>query len=184
MKAIRSATIGMLTACLLTATGCAANPGRGATPSPDGDNVRAYAESPAPGGNYRQTVADRLERLAESIPQVEKARCVVFGRTAIVGIDVPEGLDRSRVDVIKFSVAEALRHDPEGVSALVTADLDLSRQIADLRDKIQAGRPVAGFAEELADLIGRIVPQMPRDIRQPATSGRTPGNDLAGQPQR
>ncbi|MEI7026727.1 YhcN/YlaJ family sporulation lipoprotein [Paenibacillus sp. y28] len=113
----------------------------------------------------RQEVADHLEKLAESNPSVKKATCVVIGNTAIVGLDVDESLERARVDVIKYSVAEALRKDPYGVNAFVTADLDLNARIARIRDDVRHGRPMAGIAEQLAELIGRIVPQIPRDIR-------------------
>ena len=30
---------------------------------------------------------------------------------------------------------------------------------------MKRGRPFAGIAEELADIVGRIVPQVPRDIQ-------------------
>lgn len=186
MRSIRSLTIGTLTVCMIVLSGCAAgtrNPDT-AMPTPGGNGVREWAAEPpaSPAPDDQQSLADRLEQLAEGIPQVQRARCVVLGRMAIVGIDVPEGLERSRVDVIKYSVAEALRHDPAGVSALVTADLDLNQQLADLRDKARAGRPIAGFAEELADIIGRIVPQVPADIRQPqAAEQRTRGGEALPQ---
>lgn len=111
-----------------------------------------------------QTVANRLERLAASIPQVRKATCVVIGNTAVVGIDVQGNLDRSRVGTIKYSVAEALRKDPHGVNALVTADIDLYHRLREMRKSINRGRPVAGFANEMADIIGRIIPQLPQDV--------------------
>lgn len=111
-----------------------------------------------------EAVAARLEKLASGIPGVRSARCVILGNTAIIGIDVEEKLERSRVGTLKYSVAEALRKDPYGVDAFVTADMDLSARIREIRGDIDKGRPVAGFAEELADIIGRIVPQMPRDL--------------------
>jgi YhcN/YlaJ family sporulation lipoprotein len=112
-------------------------------------------------------VADisRLEQLAEDIPGVQHANCVRFGNTAIVGIDVAAGLDRSRVGTLKYAVAEALRNDPIGVNAVVTADLDIVRRLQEIGADIAAGRPVTGFAEELADIVGRIMPQLPKDIQ-------------------
>src|SRR5690606_27456201 len=110
-------------------------------------------------------VAARLEQLAESVPNVNKATCVVFGNTAVVGIDIDGRLDRSRVGTIKYTVAEALRKDPLGKQTLVTADMDLNHRLAELSKETRNGRPVAGFAEEMADIIGRIVPQLPRDVQ-------------------
>jgi hypothetical protein len=40
----------------------------------------------------------------------------------------------------------------------------LNGRIAEMREDINRGRPIAGFAEEVADILGRIVPQIPKDI--------------------
>jgi YhcN/YlaJ family sporulation lipoprotein len=109
-------------------------------------------------------VSEHLEQLAKSVPNVKDANCVVLGNTAIVGIDVDAHLDRSRVGTIKYSVAEALRKDPYGVHAVVTADIDIAQRIREIAADVRQGKPISGFAEELADIVGRIVPQMPKDI--------------------
>ncbi|MDF2669197.1 MAG: hypothetical protein K0R67_1503 [Paenibacillus sp.] len=154
-------------------TGCGHNM-KGSTPPEDGayqtpsngaGQVKVQQTIPEkPPITNKKEVRERLEALAASVPQVQSVKCVVLGNTAIVGIDVDPQLDRSRVDVIKYSVAEALQKDPYGVHAFVTADLGLNGRIAEMREDINNGRPIAGFAEEVADIIGRIVPQLPRDI--------------------
>jgi len=118
-------------------------------------------------------VAAHLEALAQSVPGVNKAHCVIMGNKAVVGIDVDEHLERSRVGTIKYSVAEAFRKDPYGIDAIVTADMDLSGRLKEIGADIRRGRPIAGFAEEMADIIGRIVPQVPRDT-PPAEDVDTP----------
>ncbi len=152
-----------LTAALIL-TGC----GNGA------DNNRPQAETP--GNNVQAQQYDpgkkliedpkavelHLEELAASVDGVEAAHCVVIGNTAIVGLDVGGEVERSRVGTIKYAVAEAFRNDPYGIDAFVTADLDMSNRLAEIREDIVKGRPVAGFAEELADIIGRLIPQLPR----------------------
>lgn len=111
-----------------------------------------------------QEIADHLVQLATSVPQVNGANCVVIGNMAIVGIDVNGDLDRSRVGTIKYSVAEALRKDPHGVRAIVTADVDMNERIKEISGDIRRGRPVSGFADELGDMIGRLMPQLPKDV--------------------
>ena len=44
-----------------------------------------------------------------SVPGVNDATAVVVGKYAIVGIDVKAKLDRTRVESIKYSVAESLK---------------------------------------------------------------------------
>jgi len=112
-----------------------------------------------------QEVADHLVKLALSVPNVKKATAVVIGNYAVVGIDVDANLDRPRVGTIKYTVAEALREDPLGAKALVTADPDLVQRLKELNEDIKRGRPIAGLAEELADIVGRIIPQVPKDVR-------------------
>ncbi|MCJ8011388.1 YhcN/YlaJ family sporulation lipoprotein [Paenibacillus sp. KQZ6P-2] len=120
---------------------------------------------------------EHLEALAERVAGVNSAHAVVFGNSAVVGLDVDGNLSRSRVGNIKYSVAEALRKDPRGKNAYVTADMDLSNRIAEIGQHIQKGEPVSGFASELADIVGRIVPQLPKDVAPknvppaPPTSG-------------
>ena len=153
---------------VVVSTGCG-NAARNESPSPqsNGDlRSQSYSMSKKeiqdPG-----KVAQHLEQLAEGVDGVEKAHCVIVGNTAIVGVDVRGDLERSRVGTIKYSVAEAFRKDPYGVDALVTADVDIANRLNEIGEDIRSGRPVAGFAEELADIIGRLIPQLPRDVLPP-----------------
>lgn len=104
-----------------------------------------------------------LENLVKQVDGVKGAHCVLLGNTAIVGIDVDSKLERARVGTIKYTVAEALRKDPDGAGAIVTADVDMSQRLTEIGNKIRSGHPVSGFTTELADIIGRIVPQIPYD---------------------
>jgi len=169
--------------CIMTAAGCGRQTGNEQTsppPGADGVQTRNAQEMQKLEIDDPAAVARHLETLAKNIPGVQDARCVVFGNTAVVGIDVDEKLDRSRVGTIKYSVAEAFRKDPYGIDAFVTADMDLNERIREIRADIQAGHPVAGFVEELTDIIGRIMPQLPRDVElkdppeteAPKTDGR------------
>lgn len=151
--------------------------GDNAAPSPQADEgILPLSQADA------GAVASHLEMLARGVEGVNGANCVVFGNFAIVGIDVDPAMERSRVGTVKYAVAEALRKDPYGVNAIVTADIDLAQRIREIRADIRHGRPVAGFAEELADIVGRLVPQVPRDIIPPQGPENTgaPAADAAG----
>ncbi|MDQ0192600.1 YhcN/YlaJ family sporulation lipoprotein [Paenibacillus wynnii] len=134
----------------------------------NGDSdIRQLTNDGATPANDNSDIAtkDHLEQLAIRVPGVNGAHCVVMGNTAIVGIDVDGNLPRSRVGTIKYSVAEALRKDPAGLNALVTSDMDLSNRLAELSRHVGQGHPVSGFAAEMADIIGRILPQLPEDTK-------------------
>ncbi|MFM9329753.1 YhcN/YlaJ family sporulation lipoprotein [Paenibacillus mesotrionivorans] len=155
----------LLIALAAAAAGC----GKAGHQAGEGDNnnlraQQAQTANPQESDGLPADTATRLEDLAKGIAQVEDAKCVILGKTAIVGITVEPNLDRSRVNIIKYSVAEAFRKDPEGINAFVTADMALGERIRHVRDDIRNGRPFSGFAQELGDIIGRVAPQIPKDI--------------------
>ncbi len=161
----------------LIAVGCSNGARNETSPSPQNNrSMQAKQQSVA-----KKEIADpnkvkaHLEELAKNVDGVEDAHCVVIGNTAIVGIDVAGDLERSRVGTIKYSVAEALHNDPYGIDALVTADIDISNRLNEIGADIRNGRPISGFAEEMADIIGRIIPQLPREImpQTPQTENAT-----------
>ncbi|MCD9024457.1 YhcN/YlaJ family sporulation lipoprotein [Cohnella sp. NL03-T5] len=162
----------MLLTLALGSAGCGKK--NQATPAPSVNRLTAQASNGVSKaiGNPKQ-VAAHLESLARGIKGVKGANCVVFGKYAIVGIDVDEKMERSRVGTIKYSVAEAFRKDPYGVNAVVTADIDLAQRIREIRADVKHGRPLAGFAEELSDIVGRVIPQIPRNIIPPKTPENT-----------
>ncbi|HZG55892.1 YhcN/YlaJ family sporulation lipoprotein [Paenibacillus sp.] len=168
---MRKQTLGLagaLLALTFVATACG---GRGdanseAQGANDAYEVRVQQSAPNVDEERSRATEARLEQLAEGIQEVKHANCVIVGNTAIVGIDVGGDVERSRVGTIKYAVAEALRKDPVGIHAIVTADMDLNHRLQEIRQDMANGRPIEGIAEELADIVGRIVPQLPRDTQR------------------
>ncbi|NHN30906.1 YhcN/YlaJ family sporulation lipoprotein [Paenibacillus agricola] len=162
--------------------GCNNSSHDGAAPAPTNETSQQFQANQAATQKKEivdnQAIAEHLEQLATSIPQVESAKCVVIGNTAVVGINLPGDMDRAKVGTIKLSVAEALKKDPYGVDAIVTADMDLSTRISKVREEIRIGRPVSGFAEEMSEIIGRIIPQLPRDV-SPVPSPNSEENQMS-----
>jgi YhcN/YlaJ family sporulation lipoprotein len=114
-----------------------------------------------------QQTANRLTGLAESVPQVNDATAVVLGKYALVGIDIDADIERSQVGTIKYSVGEALKNDPHGANAIVVSDPDLYARIREAGEDIKKGEPVRGILNELADITGRVIPEVPGDILTP-----------------
>ena len=114
-----------------------------------------------------QQISKHLADLATSIPKVNDATAVVLGRYALVGIDVNQDLDRSEVGSIKYSVAESLKNDPHGARAIVIADPDINARLKEIGEDIQRGEPIEGIMNELADIAGRVIPEVPADIKDP-----------------
>ncbi|WHX27039.1 YhcN/YlaJ family sporulation lipoprotein [Virgibacillus halodenitrificans] len=112
-------------------------------------------------------IADRLANIASDVPNVRGASAVVAGPYAVVGIDVDKDLDRSRVGTLKYSVSEALYHDPYGKTAVVVADADATERIRNMGNKIKQGHPVQGVVDELAAIVGRYMPDFPIQDEQP-----------------
>jgi YhcN/YlaJ family sporulation lipoprotein len=120
-----------------------------------------------PGHRYQsraQTTAKHLANLAAKVPHVRDATAITAGNYTIVGIDVDPRLDRGRVGTVKYSVAQALKKDPRGTHALVTADTDLVQRVRELSNDVAKGKPISGIINELADIAGRIAPQSSRTV--------------------
>jgi YhcN/YlaJ family sporulation lipoprotein len=114
-----------------------------------------------------QQVSRHLVDLATRIPNVNDATAVVLGRFAIVGVDVNKNLDRSEVGTIKYSVAESLKNDPHGARAMIVADPDINARLREIAEDIQNGEPIQGIMNELADIAGRLMPEVPADLVDP-----------------
>ncbi len=122
------------------------------------------------GPRNSQQVSQHLVELITGIPGVEDATAVVLGRYAVVGIDVDSKLDASRTGTIKYSVAEALKKDPYGANAVVTADPDTVQRLREMGRQIRQGHPIGGIIRELSAIVGRLMPQVPNnmDSRKPS----------------
>ncbi|MFC4076577.1 YhcN/YlaJ family sporulation lipoprotein [Salinithrix halophila] len=141
--------------------------------APHTQRVKQTAPDPRQAQNPRAK-ARRMVEIATDMPQVKGATAVAAGNYTIVGIDVDPALDRGRVGTIKYSVAQALREDPQGANALVTADTDLVQRLRELADDVNHGRPLGGIAEELGEIASRIIPQPSKDTpRKEQTPSRT-----------
>lgn len=112
-------------------------------------------------------IAHHLANIANRVPEVNEASALVAGPYAVVAIDVNKDIDRTRVGSIKYSVSEALYHDPYGKTAIVIADGDIMARINGMGDKMQQGYPVQGVIDELAAIVGRYMPEFPVDDEQP-----------------
>ena len=123
-----------------------------------------------------QAIARRLAEIANRVPNVHDAAAIVVGKYAIVGIDVGANVDASRVGTIKYSVAEALQKDPYGANAIIVADPDLYTRVRNIGRQIDDGRPVQAFMNEIADIVGRVMPEVPSDLFE-TTPDPTEEND-------
>ncbi|WP_163536683.1 YhcN/YlaJ family sporulation lipoprotein [Gracilibacillus sp. YIM 98692] len=113
-----------------------------------------------------QEKAQRLANLAGSVPNVNDASALITNRAVIISIDVDDDLDQTHVGSIKYSVLEAVHHDPYGANAVIVADADMHKRLQGIGDKIQQGHPVEAFTEELANITGRLMPELPINDRK------------------
>lgn len=156
----------LLTAILFIQTGCSTNKNIQTNDRQSLINVKnSYIKEVDK--KTGQEISKRLVHLATSIPNVHDATAVVIGQYAIVGIDVNSKLDRSQVGSIKYSVAESLKKDPYGAKAIVVADVDTTQRLKEISADINNGRPIQGIMEELADVTGRLMPEIPGDLITP-----------------
>lgn len=153
--------------CLLfVISGCAA--GNNASQDEQDDRVKVQ-NSTNEQVNRRESEnrSNHLAELAERIPEVNEATALVIGDFAVVGIDVNEELERSEVGSIKYAVSESMKDDPHGANAMVVADPDLNARLKEVVEDFRNGHPIQGIMNELADITGRIIPEVPADNLEP-----------------
>ncbi|WP_071459312.1 YhcN/YlaJ family sporulation lipoprotein [Bacillus massilinigeriensis] len=114
-----------------------------------------------------KNISQHLETLAESVPGVSNATAVVIGRYAVIGIDIDSDLDRSKAGTLKYSVAESLKDDPNGAKAMIVADPDMTARLKEVAEDIKNGEPGQGILNELSDITGRVMPEVPADLIDP-----------------
>ncbi|UOK59823.1 YhcN/YlaJ family sporulation lipoprotein [Bacillus sp. OVS6] len=105
-----------------------------------------------------------MVNLAGRVPGVNDVSAVVLGKYAVVGIDVNSELDRNKVESIKYAVAESIQHDPYGANAVIIADADTTVRLREMGKDLQQGQPVGGILDELAAIVGRVMPEIPNDM--------------------
>ncbi|MFD1849184.1 YhcN/YlaJ family sporulation lipoprotein [Oceanobacillus bengalensis] len=154
--------IGLLLIPLLIIVGCAEE--ENSMRSEQAENQYIQVKNSDPNELQELTnseIATHLANIASDIPEVNDATAVVAGPYAVVGIDVDKDLDRSRVGTIKYTVLEALYHDPYGKTAVVVADADATERLKGMGEKIRQGHPVQGFVDELSAIVARYMPDLP-----------------------
>ncbi|HEY9578115.1 MAG TPA: YhcN/YlaJ family sporulation lipoprotein [Pseudobacillus sp.] len=137
---------------------------------------RAQVNNSEPNNRERISMGEASRRLAataRTMPGVNDATAVAWGRYAIIGIDVDAHLDRSEVGSIKYTVAEGLENQPHGAQSIVVADPDLYARLKEIGQDIENGQPLQGFANELADIVGRAMPEVPGNLTEPEAGKST-----------
>ncbi|WP_242634616.1 YhcN/YlaJ family sporulation lipoprotein [Bacillus timonensis] len=175
-KTVRHIYILLFSSILFLVSGCGGNNNAGENEK----DTRVKVQNTVENNIDRKTgqeIASHLVELASSVPKVNDATAVVLGKFAVVGIDVDSKLERSRVQTIKYSVAESLQHDPYGANAIVIADADTFERLKQMKKQIEDGRPVTGILDELAQIVGRLVPDVPSDIIDNQNTEPTKTND-------
>lgn len=158
--------VGLLSVSLLL-SGCQQNLSQSPT-NKQNDYIQVKNSDPVQRKKLSNTQqADHLAKLATKVPNVLSATAVVAGPYTVVGIDVDKDLDRSRVGTIKYSVVEALRKDPYGKQAVVVADADVTERLRGMASKIRQGHPIQGVVDELSAIVGRYMPEIPIQEKQP-----------------
>ncbi|ALX47350.1 YhcN/YlaJ family sporulation lipoprotein [Lentibacillus amyloliquefaciens] len=151
--------------------GCQQNDNEQSLPEETEDNGRfVQVKDSDPVEQQRLTnteIAAHLSNVANDVPNVENATSAVAGPYAVVGIDVDQNLDRSRVGTIKYTVLEALQKDPYGKTAVVVADGDVVERIRSMGNKMAQGYPVQGVVDELSAIVGRYMPDFPINEDRP-----------------
>lgn len=105
-------------------------------------------------GTKAKTIADRVDK---DIQEINSASVVISGNQAWVGVDAYANAQVTAQ--VKERISTIVKEMEPGVQTVyVTADADTVTRIRNIAGDIVAGKPVAGFMQELTEIAGRITP--------------------------
>lgn len=109
-----------------------------------------------------QDLSLRAEKIVNEVvrlKEVEGCTVVISDNTALVGIDLPGDVEGKLTTDVKKKVEDVVkRTDSEIDRVAISADPDIFDKIEGIAKEAGRGRPLSGFAEEIEDLIRRIIP--------------------------
>lgn len=104
-------------------------------------------------------LADKLAKEAAKVKGVKKATVVISGTNAYVGIDMAPNIEASKSNTVKKEVAGRVKKaDKRLTDVYVTSDVGVVTRIKKVAQGIAAGKPISSFANEIAEIGRRIVP--------------------------
>jgi YhcN/YlaJ family sporulation lipoprotein len=137
-------------------------------PRPD-PRIVSEPNDPAPRNNQNRmpTTSSEMNKLAEKMSDeavqvsgVKSAAVAISGTDAYVGIDLKSGAEGKETNNIKKAVADRLENaDNRITNVYVSTDADTITRIKRVAKGIAAGKPLASFTAELAEIGRRITPQ-------------------------
>ena len=167
----------------VTATGCMNQDGNGMLLDNMGDSSNGQVTQPSPSPNYMpqgstdgqnasggQSAANgangangafdwtnnsaQIEQRIGQISEIEDARVVVTGDTALVGVHFDRAYQGEMTERIREMVAaEVMAADPQITTVAVTADNDDVGNIFDISDRSRAGRDLDTLKEDIEEIV-------------------------------
>lgn len=100
-----------------------------------------------------------IENMIERMPEVNDAWVVLTGNTALVGIDVNANVTGQRLNDLKAEITRKVKAQTNEITDVtVSADADSVTRIRNVAQGIADGRPISGFANEIAEITRRLAP--------------------------
>ena len=163
----------------VTATGCMNQGGNGMLLDNMGDSSNGRVSQPSPSPNYMpQGAADgqtsgnqsasndngsgfdwtksaaQVEARLKQISEIDDARVVVTGNTALVGVHFDRAYQGEMTERIREMVAaEVMAADPQITTVAVTASEDDVNSIFDLSERTQLGRDMDTLKEDIEEIV-------------------------------
>ncbi len=133
-------------------------------PAPDTPNPAVPMPSPAPNPNLTpgandRSVAERVQRAVNEVPDVTKSYVVVVGNTALIGVDINESKRGPVDEELKQRIAQKAEAQEKSITTVyVTADPNLVTRVRRLADSITEGKPISGLLNEIMEILQKLKP--------------------------
>ena len=162
----------------VTATGCMNQDGNGMLLDNVGDSSNGQVSQPSPSPNYMPQgaangqqsgqsasndagsgfdwtkSAAQVEARLKQISEIDDARVVVTGNTALVGVHFDRAYQGEMTERIREMVAaEVMAADPQITTVAVTADANDVNSVFDLSERTQLGRDLDTLKDDIEEIV-------------------------------
>ncbi|MFW0861755.1 MAG: YhcN/YlaJ family sporulation lipoprotein [Dethiobacter sp.] len=101
-------------------------------------------------------LAEQIADAATKVEGVDNAVAIVISNLAMLGITLERDTARNEVE-IKREVAKIVEErQPRIVSAYVSANPDIIRQLQEISSGIQRGEPISTFFDQISEVLRRM----------------------------
>jgi len=110
---------------------------------------------------YNKERANRIAKLINDFPEVNKTTVIITGNTALIGIDTVHELDKKEIERLKRKIEEKVYSTDLSLKNIgISTSPEIINRMNKITNSINNMKSIDGLANELSSIIREIVPNV------------------------